>query len=44
MTKLAPVPVDFSKLSDVVKNHVAEKTVYGKFLANVIVLILADLF
>ena len=24
--KLAPVPIDLSKLSDVVKNHVAKKT------------------
>ena len=26
--KLAPVPVDLSRLSDVVKNDVAKKTVY----------------
>ena len=28
--KLAPVPVDLSKLSDVVKNDVVKKTVYDK--------------
>ena len=30
-----PVPVDLSKLSDVVKNDVAEKTVYNKLVAKV---------
>ena len=33
--KLVPVPVDLSKLSDVVKNDVAEKTVYNKLVAKV---------
>ena len=33
--KLVPVPVDFSKLSDVVKNDVAKKTVYDKVVAKV---------
>ena len=33
--KLVPVPVDLSKLSDVVKNDVAEKTVYDKLVAKV---------
>ena len=33
--KLAPVPVDFSKLSDIVKNGVAKKTVYDKLAAKV---------
>ena len=33
--KLAPVPVDFSKLSDVVKNDVVKKTVYDKLVAKV---------
>ena len=33
--KLAPVPVDLSKLSDVVKNGVVMKTVYDKLVANV---------
>ena len=33
--KLAPVPVDLSKLSDVVKNDVVRKTVYGKLVAKV---------
>ena len=35
MEKLAPVPVDLSKLSDVVKNDVVEKAVYDKLAANV---------
>ena len=35
--KLVPVPVDLSKLSDVVKNDVVKKTVYDK-LVNKIVL------
>ena len=33
--KLVPVPVDLSKLSDVVKNDVAKKTVYDKLVAKV---------
>ena len=33
--KLAPVPVDLSKLSDVVKNGVVKKTVYDKLVAKV---------
>ena len=33
--KLAPVPVDLSKLSDVVNNDVVRKTVYGKLVAKV---------
>ena len=33
--KLAPVPVDLSKLSDAVKNDVAEKAVYGKLAVKV---------
>ena len=33
--KLAPVPVDLSKLSDVVKNNVVKKTVYDKLVAKV---------
>ena len=33
--KLAPVPVDLSKLSDVVKNDVAKKTVCDKSVARV---------
>ena len=32
--KLAPVPVDLSKLSDVVKNDVAKKTIYEKLVAK----------
>ena len=33
--KLVPVPVDLSKLSDVVKNDVVKKTAYNKLVANV---------
>ena len=33
--KLVPVPVDFSKLSDVVKNDVVKKIVYDKLVAKV---------
>ena len=33
--KLVPVPVDLSKLSDVVKNDVLKKTVYDKLVAKV---------
>ena len=33
--KLAPVPVDMSKLSDLIKNDVAKKTVYDKLTAKV---------
>ena len=33
--KLAPVPVDLSKLSDVVKNDVVKKDVYNKLIAKV---------
>ena len=33
--KLVPVPVDLSKLSDVVKNDVVKKTVYDKLVAQV---------
>ena len=33
--KLAPVPFDLSKLSDVVKNGVVKKTVYDKLVAKV---------
>ena len=33
--KLAPVPVDLSELSDVVKNGVVKKTVYDKLVAKV---------
>ena len=32
--KLAPIPVDSSKLSDVVKNDVVKKTVYDKLVAK----------
>ena len=35
INKLMPVPVDLSKLSDVVKNDVVEKTVYDKLVAKV---------
>ena len=33
--KLVPVPVDLSKLNDVVKNDVVKKTVYDKLAAKV---------
>ena len=33
--KLAPVPVDLSKLSDIVKNDVVKKDVYNKLAAKV---------
>ena len=33
--KLVPIPVDLSKLSDVVKNDVVKKTVYNKLVAKV---------
>ena len=33
--KLVPVPVDLSKLSDVIKNDVVKKTVYNKFVVKV---------
>ena len=33
--KFIPVPVDLSKLSDVVKNDVVKKTVYNKLVAKV---------
>ena len=33
--KLIPVPVDLSKLSDVVKNDVVKKTVYNKLVTKV---------
>ena len=35
LDKLAPVPVDLSKLSNVVKNDVVEKAVYDKLVAKV---------
>ena len=33
--KLVPIPVDLSKLSDVVKNDVVKKTVYNKLVTKV---------
>ena len=33
--KLVPVPVDLSKLSDVVKNDIVKKTVYNKLVETV---------
>ena len=33
--KVVPVPVDLSKLSDVVKNDVVKETVYDKLVAKV---------
>ena len=42
--KLTPIPVDMSKLSDVVNNDVVKKTVYDKLAAKVIILTLVILF
>ena len=33
--KLVPIPVDLSKLSDIVKNDVVKKNVYNKLVAKV---------
>ena len=33
--KLVPFPVDLSKLSDVVKNNIAEKNVYNAWVKNI---------
>ena len=33
--KLVPVPVDLSKLSDVIKNYVVQKTMYDQLVAKV---------
>ena len=41
--KLVPVPVDLSKLSDVVKKDVVKK-LYDKFVGNVNNMILVTLF
>ena len=35
INKLVPVPVDLSKLSDVVKNDIVKKDVYNKLVAKV---------
>ena len=35
VTKLVPVPVDLSKLSDVVKNNVVKKDVYNAKIKNI---------
>ena len=42
--KLVPVPVDFSKLSDVVKNDAVRKAIYHKLVEKKITLILVDMF
>ena len=42
--KLAPAPVDLSKLSDVVKNNVVKKTVYDKLVEKVNNVATTDLF
>ena len=34
IVKLAPIPVDLSKLSDVIKNHVVKKAVYDKLVVK----------
>ena len=41
--QLVPVPLDLSKLSDVIKNNVIKKTVYDKLIKKMISLILMDL-
>ena len=40
--KLVPIPVDLSKLSDVVKNDVVKKTVYNKLVAKVVTIDISD--
>ena len=35
INKLVPIPVDLSKLSDVVKNDVVKKDVYNKLVAKI---------
>ena len=40
--KLVPVPVDLSKLSDVVKHDVAKKIVYDKLVAKVDNIVTSD--
>ena len=35
IVKLVPIPVDLSKLSDVLKNDVAKKNVYNRLVAKV---------
>ena len=42
--KLVPIPVDLSKLSDVVKNDFVKKTEYNKLVTKLIILILHILF
>ena len=42
INKLAPVPVDLSKLNDVVKNDVAKKNVYDKLVAKVNNIVTSD--
>ena len=41
--KLAPGPVDLSKISDAVKNDVVKKDVYDKLVTKKIILILVNL-
>ena len=41
---LVPIPVDLSKLSDVVKNDFVKKTEYNKLVTKLIILILQILF
>ena len=41
--KLAPVPVDLSKLNDVVENDVVKKTVYDKLVAKVNAILLNNI-
>ena len=41
--QLVPVPLDLSKLSDVIKNNVIKKTVDDELVKKMILLILMDL-
>ena len=41
---LVPIPVDLSKLSDVVKSDFVKKTEYNKLVTKLIILILQILF
>ena len=42
--KLVPIPVDLSKLSDVVKNNVVKKAVYDNLAAKVNIIDTGEFF
>ena len=44
INELVPVPVDLSKVSDVVKDDVVKKTLYARLIAKVNSIILENLF